>query len=438
MLIVPRASVRVNLTIAILLTVALSWVISGGVANYFNYLSFRSLRAEMMKHPDVYARPIPEPKFGVVEFFTGKPPFARGPRGPQPRPPAMDQPQGAGAPPVGQPDRPSGPVDRPNDRPHGPEPGIFEARSLLLRAGVALALAALAGAWLGRKFTTPLSHLAKGADAFQAGEFGYRIPARGTNEFAAVANAMNEMARQVSDQISRLEDDAQRRRQFLADIAHELRSPVTTMETMAGALKDGLAEEPERRDFAVSAIATTSQRLRRLVQDLMELAKLDLTELPLNMVDVDLRELLVSALQAHESAAAAAGIALMPMVAAGPVSAVGDPDRMAQVFDNIIENAISYAGEGAQVKVSISDCDPIRVTIADTGRGIRAEDVPYVLDPFYRADAARTPNDCHSGLGLSIASRLIQAHGGGLTVTSEQGTGTTVTITLPKRHHSAQ
>lgn len=421
MLIVPRASVRVNLTLAILLTVVLSWVISSGVANYFNYLSFRSLRAEMVKRPDMYATPIPEPKFGIVEFFTGRPPISGNHASSGPKPPATNQPQ-----------QPDGPRDRPDDGPHGPGPGLFEVRAMILRFGVALALAGLAGAWLGRKFTTPLSQLAQGAGAFQSGNFDYRIPSNGTNEFAAVADAMNKMAKQVSDQIGRLEDDAQRRRQFLADIAHELRSPVTTMETMAGALKDGLAEEPARRDFAVSAIVGTSQRLGRLVQDLMELAKLDLTELPMNKIRVDVRELLMSTLRSHESAASAAGIVLKPLASVGSVWTVGDPDRLAQVFDNIIENAVSYAGNGAEVSVSLADEDPIRVTIADTGKGIRAEHIPYVLDAFYRADTARTPKDYHSGLGLSIACRLVQAHGGELSVTSEEGKGTTVTITLPR------
>jgi signal transduction histidine kinase len=422
MLIVPRASVRANLTIAILLTVVLSWIISSGLANYLNYLGFRSLRQEMIENPDVYATPIPEPKFGFVEFFTGRPPIPRGPREP------------------GRPHRPSmglrpgqRPIDAPGGPPPGSSPGLFELRGLLLRLGVALALAVLAGAWLGRKFTRPLMQLAKGSDAFQSGDLGYRIPTGGKNEFAAVATAMNEMARQVSDQINRLENDARRRKQLLADIAHELRSPVTTMETMVGALKDGLAEEPERRDFAVSALVLTSQRLRRLVQDLMELAKLDLTELPLNLTQVNLQELISSAIRSHEAEAEAAGVSLHALASTGSVKAVADPDRIAQVLDNIIENAISYAGDGAEMKVSLEGGDPVRISISDTGKGIRAADLPYVLDPFYRADVARTPNDCHSGLGLSIASRLVEAHGGKLTISSEAGSGTMVTILMPNR-----
>lgn len=444
MLIVPKASVRTDLTIAILVTVVLSWIISSGIANYFNYLGVVSFRQEMISHPDIYRTPIPEPRFGIREFLMGRPPFPRVQRepgfaGPPDRLPAPSPgPPGRLAPPMpprfGPPGQPGPPPGLARPPMQGPPPrDISEPNGLLLRLGVALALAILAGAWLGRKFTQPLSQLAKGADAFQSGQFGYRIPAGGTNEFAAVAAAMNEMASRVSDQITRLEEEAQRRRQFLADAAHELRSPVTTMATMAGALKDGLAEEPTRRDFAVSALVSTSERLGRLVQDLMELARVDLTELPLNISRVNLHELIASAIGSHEAAASAAGIVLHPLASTIPVIAMADRDRTAQVLDNVIGNAISYAGEGSEISVKLEDGDPIHITISDTGKGISAKDLPYVLDTFYRADSARTPDDCHSGLGLSIANRLIEAHGGKLCIASEEGRGTVVTVELPKR-----
>ncbi len=423
MLIVPKASVRTNLTIAILLAVILSWIISSGVANYFNYLSFRSLRQEMMKQPNASSRPIPAPKFGIVEFLTGRPGIPMG-HGNHERKRPPDQIRNA---------EPGPSID--NDQPPPrTNTAFFEVRNMLMRILVAFGLAALAGAWLARTFTRPLTQLAEGADAYQAGDFSHRIPSKGKNEFAAVADAMNEMAEQVSDQINRLESDAERRRQFLADIAHELRSPVTTMETMAGALRDGLAKNPERRDFAVSALVTTSQRMRRLVQDLMELAKLDLTELPLNMTKVNLKDIVSSSIQSHEVEAEAAGVVLEPR-STGTSKVIADPDRLAQVVNNILENAINYAGIGAKISVIIKDGDPAVIEISDTGKGIPSEAIPYVLDPFYRADTARTPSDCHSGLGLSIASKLIEAHGGKLSLTSEEGKGTTVTISIPKNSH---
>jgi len=121
------------------------------------------------------------------------------------------------------------------------------------------------GKWLSARFTRPLTELSAGASAYHAGDFGYRIPTPGNDEFTDVARAMNEMAERVSDQIADLEGDAERRRQFLADVAHELRSPVTTMRTMAGALSEGLANDPQRSSRAVEALVRTSERLLRLV-----------------------------------------------------------------------------------------------------------------------------------------------------------------------------
>ena len=434
---VPRNSVRLNLAIAILLTIVLSWVFSGGIANYMHFRNMRAMRQEMLRQPDVYPQPIPEPRFGIIEFLTGRAPFPRGPeqgppaRGPEPQGPRPEGPRPQGPQPQGP--RQEGPnMGPPGQGPPRPFGMDFEARWLIMRLLVALVLASLAGLWLGRKFTRPLMQLARGAEAFHAGHFDYRIPVHGKNEFDAVATTMNEMARQVADHIGGLEADAERRRQFLADIAHELRSPVTTLRTMAGAMQDGTADEPSRRDRALSAIVSTSERLQRLVQDLMELAKLDLDELPLNKRDVDLRALAESVIHSHEAAASAAGIILNAVAPGSPVRANVDPDRVAQVLDNVMGNAISYAGSGAQVTITLEDGDPITIRVHDTGKGIAADDLPQVLDPFYRADTARTPSDSHSGLGLSIADRLIKAHGGTLTVTSDQGKGTTVAIALPR------
>ncbi|MEN6521359.1 MAG: HAMP domain-containing sensor histidine kinase [Armatimonadota bacterium] len=427
--IVPKVSMRIHLAVAILLTMVLSWILGSGISNYLNYLNFRSFHQQMIAHPDIYPKPIPQPKFGIIEFFTGRPPFLKDHNG---REPQQNQSQ--------EPNHPAGSTSsqrpqpqRPDRGPDWPSRAQFEVRSLILRLAVALGLAVLAGAWLGRRFTRPLTQLAEGAEAFQSGDFNYRIPAKGKSEFTEVATAMNVMAQQVSDQISHLEEDAERRRQFLADIAHELRSPVTTMRTMAGALQDGLADKPERRDRAVTALVGTSERLLRLVQDLMELAKLDLEDFPLDIRQADMRELIESVIRSHDDEAATAGIVLHPLEGTSSVTASIDPDRITQVLNNVVENAISYAGKGAELKIRLEGKNPIKIIISDTGKGIKAVDMPYVFDPFYRADAARTPGNCHSGLGLSIACRLVEAHGGQFSISSIEDKGTTVTILIPKQ-----
>ena len=255
-------------------------------------------------------------------------------------------------------------------------------------------------------------------------------PCTAKGEFTQLAATLNQLSARVSQHITQLEHAAEMRRHFMADIAHEFRTPITTLKTMAGALEEGLADDPDRRRRAARSIVRTSDRLLRLVTDMQELAELDLHELPLHRQPVDVRELAASCVQVLARMHATAQIMLHPVEAGAPMMLDVDPDRLAQTLDNLLTNAISYAGERAEVTVTFTGTSPTRIIVADTGRGIPAQHLPFICEPFYRADAARTPGDKHSGLGLRIARALIEAHGGQLTIESMEGKGTTVTIEL--------
>jgi two-component system sensor histidine kinase BaeS len=304
-------------------------------------------------------------------------------------------------------------------------------RWIIIRIGTALLFALVTGLLLGRRFLRPLRELSDGARALRDGNYQHRIALAGDDEFAEVAAVMNDMAQQVSGHIARVEADAQRRQQLLADVAHELRNPVMTLRTMSGALEEGLADDPSRQQRAVGSLVRASDRLLHLVTDLMVLAKLDLRELPLHRQLVDLRELAESIITAHQPVAHQAGIVLHDIEPGAPVMANVDPDRLGQVLDNLLNNAISYAGKGAKIFIRLHAGKPLRITVQDTGVGIPAEHLPFIFDPFYRVDSARSPRDQHSGLGLRIARGLVEAHGGTLTLASAPGQGVTSTITLP-------
>lgn len=421
----PRISVGTQLTVAILLVIALSWVLSSGTSSYIAYQRARTLRQQMLSRPDLYPVPIPEPKFGIVDFLLGRPPELGPPPRAERRLPQMNVASGQ------RQALPQGP--RPGQPPAGPPPqaGMEPGRTLIARVVIVFLLAVLAGKWMSGRFSSRLEDLASGAGAFDSGNFSHRIAESGNDEFARVASAMNQMADRVSKQIAALEDDAERRRQFLADVAHELRSPVATIRTMAGAMQDGVADDPVRRERAVGSLVRSSERLLNLVTDLLELAKLDLRELPINPRRVDLRGLVAAAVDTQTAAAANACITLHPLEPGAPVIANVDPDRLMQVLDNLLNNAISYAGQGAQVQVTVETGDQIKITIADTGVGISPDHLPHVFDSFYRVNTARTPSEGHSGLGLRISRGLVEAHGGQLTLTSTESNGTTAVITLP-------
>lgn len=497
---VPNASVGAQLTTTIFLAILFSWVISSGIASYISYQHIKDIRREMLKRPDLYPYPIPEPTFGIKDFLLGPRPDR--PRLPQPQfqpvPPAhngLANPQNRGVqpafrPPIGlqpgmRPGMPvgppyglqgppngplpqGGPIGPPNGpadmgpqpmppagtgQPANPQPGAVGPHSgpnpvprpgggveqgsgpwwmLLTRTLIALLLATIAGKLLSRRFVQRLDALADGATAFNEGNYGYRINDKGDDEFSQVGQVMNKMAARVSSQITRLEDDAKRRRQMLADVAHELRSPVSIIRMMAGALDDGTADDPDRKSRAISSLARSSERLQRLVGDLLDLARLDLNELPINPQLVSLRELASNAVEAHSAQAVEAAIKLCPVDAGDPVMRKVDPVRLSQVLDNLIGNAIEYAGEGAEVRVSVEPGIEAKITVSDTGRGIPVAHLPYIFDPFYRVDSARTPDTGHSGLGLRISKGLVEAQGGTLTITSAKGEGTTAVVCLPR------
>ncbi len=402
----PRLSVSARLTVTMVVVVVLTWLLGGAVV-------FQLMRLGVLR-----PGPRPESPAGITQG-SGRP-------GGEPLPPPQARAEQRG--PGGQPPFPGG--ARAEGRPP-PPPRSFWRGPGAVNLLVGLLLSVAAGVWLSRRFTRPLATLTEGAQALERGRLDHRIALTGDDEFVRVATSMNHMAERIAKQIRELEEDGCRRQHLLADVAHELRSPVATLKTMAEALRDGVASGPERSDRAAAAVAESAERLDRLVSDLLELARLDLQELPLHPQPVDLRAAVADCLRRHKDAADRAGIRIQPVEEGQPVIVPGDPHRLNQVLDNLMDNAISYAGAGAEVRATIEPGDAVVVTVADSGRGIAAEHLPYIFDPFYRVDRARTPGDSHSGLGLRIARGLAQAHGGDLRVESEEGKGTRAVLTLP-------
>jgi len=423
----PRLSVGQRLTFTMVLVVVLSLGL-GAV------LGYEAMRHNLFRPAP--RTPPPGPRgFGPGDQRGDRPDF--GPR-PGERPPDAASPgPWPGPPPAGgafSQDRPGGPQGRPDGGP-GPRrqrrPPPLLSPFFFMDLGIGIVVALVAGLWLSRRFTRPLAMLAKGAGALGAGDFSHKVPVAGDDEFGRVAASMNRMAERIGAQIEELQADSRRRQQLLADVAHELRSPVATLKTMAEALRDGIAAGPERSERATRAIVESAARMERLMNDLMDLARLDLDEFPLHPAPVDLRFAAVDCVRRHGQAAESAGIHLHPVAEGTSAMVSADPHRLAQVLDNLLDNAISHAGSGAEVWVAVEPGDPVTVSVTDTGRGIPAEQLPYLFDAFYRGDAARTPGGRHSGLGLRIARALAQAHGGDLRVDSTEGLGTRATLTLP-------
>ncbi len=267
-----------------------------------------------------------------------------------------------------------------------------------------------------------VSALADGAEAVAQGRFDVRAP-QSDDELGRLALAFNRMT-------ARLESADARQREFLADVAHELRTPVTAIEGFASALQDGTARSPEDRAESAEFIRAEAERMRELVRDLQQLTWLDLSP-PVRAERIDLAAAGREAVARLASDAQAKGITLE-----GPgdaLEATGDPTHVETILTNLISNAIAATGRGGTVRVETArGPGEAGLRVSDTGRGIPAEHLPFIFDRLYRVQPARERGGGGSGLGLSIVRRLSALLGGRVSVESRVGEGSTFTLWLPE------
>jgi two-component system phosphate regulon sensor histidine kinase PhoR len=221
------------------------------------------------------------------------------------------------------------------------------------------------------------------------------------------------------------------RTDFVANVSHELRTPLTAIKGFAETLASSGFEDRQRAEHFVAIIDRQAERLSRLISDLLVLSDLELGKSPLRIRTVALRHAAQEVAELLDEPARRGGVTVR--VEVGPDIVVAcDPDRLAQVLSNLLDNAVKYTPAGGSVVVSARAVgDEAEITVADTGTGIPAEDLPRVTERFYRVDKARSREFGGTGLGLSIVKHIVQAHGGRLAIDSRLGVGTTVRVTLP-------
>lgn len=225
----------------------------------------------------------------------------------------------------------------------------------------------------------------------------------------------------------------QSRRQFVANVSHELRTPLTTIKSYAEALNDGALDERELSERFVGVISNETERMIRLVTDLLHLSRLDSNQAPLRRLKTNIHEMLDEVADRFSFQLRQKSIRAAIVVDRDLHSAWLDRDQIDQVLDNLISNAIKYTLEGGAIELSArkQDAATIAISVKDTGIGIPKKDLSRIFDRFYRVDKARSRNMGGTGLGLSIAREIVKAHGGTISLTSELNVGTTVTFTLP-------
>jgi len=315
-------------------------------------------------------------------------------------------------------------TDTPPDR--DPMEDRYLARTNRALLGAALGTAGVAlflGILLARMLTRPLRELTTASRAIARGELEQQVPVRSRDELGELAASFNQMSADLA-QANEL------RRQMTADIAHDLRTPLTVITGYIESLRDGTLKSTPAR-FEV--MYNEAQHLKRLVEDLRTLSLADAGELTLNRLLVPPQALLERLAAAYKHQAEQQNIALQVQTEPDLPAINVDPERMMQVLGNLISNALWHTPEGGQIVLSAQrQVDAVLLTVQDNGAGIAPEVLPRIFDRFYRGDESRQQKDGQSGLGLAIAKSLVEAHGGRVSAISAGiGCGSTFFIYLP-------
>lgn len=298
---------------------------------------------------------------------------------------------------------------------------------LIVSAVVFIVDALLAAYWISRRLTSPLRRLVSAIEQIKEGRHGVQVPVTTKDEYGQVASAFNRM----SLQLGRAEDA---RRNLVADVAHELRTPLSIMRGKMDMLQQqGEAIEPEH----LLPLQDELIRLTRLVDDLHQLSLAEAGKLSFEFSRTDVRALLEQTLERLLPRAQDAGIAMTLVSQAGSTMIPVDSGRITQVFLNLLTNAVRHTPHGGSIQVILSEAQDangrpwLEIAVKDTGTGIAPEHLPNLFDRFYRADASRSRHSGGMGLGLAIAKEFVAAHQGTIEAESSPGEGTTFRVRLP-------
>ncbi len=301
----------------------------------------------------------------------------------------------------------------------------------LLQAGlVAFVLSVLLALFLSRSVAAPLRRIASTAEAIARGETDARVPISGPTEVHALARSFNTMADQV-------EATQQSQRDFVANVSHDLKTPLTSIRGFSQALLDGTASTPEATARAVHVIHEEAEHMRRMVDELLILARFDAGQSEMAHEPVELGSLLQGCIEKLTPQAQVVGV-ILELDVPDQLVITGDGDRLAQVFTNLLDNAISHTPAEGKVMLAAHRVTAakdrsghaVEITVTDTGKGIPAEELPRIFERFYQVDKSRQRRR-GAGLGLAIAKEIIEAHGGTIRAESVTGLGTRFTVQIP-------
>lgn len=297
------------------------------------------------------------------------------------------------------------------------------ATLIIFSIAAGLVVAAVGGWFIAGNILGPIDRVTKAAQKItRARDLGRRI------QVPAMVDEVGQLAMTFNEMLSRIEELFRAQQRFVADVSHELRSPLTAVRGNLDLLKRGAAEDPTERSQALEAMDSETARMSRLVSDLLLLARQD-AGVPIAKQPIELDTLM---LEVYRQAQLTARGVTLTLGAEDQAIIVGDRDRLKQVLLNLVDNAIKYTTPGGKVTLSLNKDETwVKIAVQDTGIGIASENIPNLFDRFYRVDKARSRDAGGTGLGLAIAKSVVDAHNGKITVESQLGKGTIFTVWLP-------
>lgn len=298
-------------------------------------------------------------------------------------------------------------------------------RGLIVAAIVPLLVSLLLSVLIARSIALPLQRIAKAAGAVAMGNYEHRLNEKqGPPEVKRVATSFNVM-------VERVETSQQAMRDFVSNVSHELKTPLTSIQGFSQAIMEGATPDEAARRRAAEIIHTEATRMTRMVEDLLDLARIDSGQVVMHKTPLHLAQIIAATVDRLLPQAAQRKIKLVKQWQDLP-PILGDGDRLAQVFTNLLDNAVRYTPSGEKITISSRVVESnIEVSIANAGQGIPAQEVSRLFERFYQVDKSRKRRHDGTGLGLAITREIVEAHGGRVWAESIEGIGTKFTVSLP-------
>jgi signal transduction histidine kinase len=285
-------------------------------------------------------------------------------------------------------------------------------------------LATVLGFFIARGLTRPIANISKAAARFASGDYASRTTATTNDEIGKLGQVFNGMA----SSLGRIE---QNRREFLANVSHELKTPVASIQLLAEALRDDVVKAEDKQRY-LTTIVDETMRIDRLIKDLLDLSQLEAGELSINQEDVDIAAFIKAEMLKYSHLFASKNVSVDYDIPENIPPIKADRNRLSQVIANLVSNALRYSPEGANIEIGASFVNnKVSVAFTDHGPGIPLAEQPYVWDRFYRVDKSRARSGGGTGLGLAITKKLVLAMDGEIALKSEPGNGATFIFSLP-------